>query len=105
MPRLGESPVREISTQAVLSLLQVIEQRTPESAYKSKLIVGQVLRFAIARGDAEIDVTVNLKGALKPRRVGHFGALTAPRDMRYDRCAHTFFSALCLAASLIFYLI
>ncbi|AMD92114.1 transposase [Desulfomicrobium orale DSM 12838] len=25
--------------------------------------------------------------------------------MRYDRCAHTFFSALCLAASLIFYLI
>ena len=24
--------------------------------------------------------------------------------MRYDRCAHTFFSAICLAASLIFYL-
>lgn len=81
LPRLGESPVREISTQAVLSLLQVIEQRTPESAYKSKLIVGQVLRFAIARGDAEIDVTVNLKGALKPRRVRYFGALTAPRDV------------------------
>ena len=30
---------RAISTQAVLSLLQTIEQRTPESAYKSKLIV------------------------------------------------------------------
>jgi hypothetical protein len=24
--------------------------------------------------------------------------------MRYDRCAHTFFSALCLAAIVIFYL-
>ena len=24
--------------------------------------------------------------------------------MRYDRCAHTFFSAICLAASVIFYL-
>ena len=24
--------------------------------------------------------------------------------MRYDRCAHTFFSAICLAAALIFYL-
>lgn len=24
--------------------------------------------------------------------------------MRYDRCAHTFFSAICLAASIIFYL-
>ena len=24
--------------------------------------------------------------------------------MRYDRCAHTFFSPLCLAASIIFYL-
>lgn len=81
LPRLGDCPVREISTQAVLSLLQAIEQRTPESAYKSKLIVGQVLRFAIARGDAEIDVTMNLKGALKPRRVRHFGALTAPKDV------------------------
>lgn len=43
--------------------------------------MGQVLRFAIARGDAEIDVTMNLKGALKPRRVRHFGALTATRDV------------------------
>jgi len=25
--------------------------------------------------------------------------------MRYDRCAHTFFSAICIAASVIFYLI
>lgn len=24
--------------------------------------------------------------------------------MRYDRCAHTFFSAICLAATVIFYL-
>ncbi len=24
--------------------------------------------------------------------------------MRYDRCAHTFFSAICLAVSIIFYL-
>jgi hypothetical protein len=24
--------------------------------------------------------------------------------MRYDRCAHTFFSAICIAATVIFYL-
>ena len=35
-----------------------------------------------------------------------FGRIRAWRRiaMRYDRCAHTFFSALCLAASVIFYL-
>ena len=81
LPQLAERPIREITTQEVLNLLLVVESRTPESAYKSKLIVGQVLRFAIARGNAEFDVTANLKGALKPRRVRHFGAITTPKEI------------------------
>ena len=81
LPKLGERPIREITTQEVLNLVLEVESRTPESAYKSKLIVGQVLRFAIARGDADFDVTVNLKGALKPRQKRHFAALTTPKDI------------------------
>lgn len=43
LPKIGERPIREITTQEVLNLLLDVERRTPESAYKSKLIVGQVL--------------------------------------------------------------
>ena len=81
LPKLGDRPIREITTQEVLSLISEIEARTPESAYKAKLVVGQVLRFAIARGDAEFDVTMNLRGAMKPRRKRHYAAVTAPKDV------------------------
>jgi len=81
LPKLGDRPIQEITTQEVLALISEIEARTPESAYKAKLVVGQVLRFAIARGDAEFDVTLNLRGAMKPRRKRHYAAVTAPKDV------------------------
>ena len=81
LPKLGERPIREITTQEILSILLNVESRTPETAYKSKIIVGQVFQFAIARGDADFDITLNLRKALKPRRKRHFAALTAPKDV------------------------
>ena len=81
LPKLGSRPISEITAQEVLGILMEIEARTPESAYKAKLVVGQVLRYAIARGDAEFDVTLNIKGALKPRQRRHYSALTAPKDV------------------------
>ena len=44
-----------------------------------------------------INSGISLRSCLAGSRIGRI-------TMRYDRCAHTFFSALCLAASLIFYL-
>jgi integrase len=82
LPKLGSRPISEITTKEVLGILTEIEERTPESAYKAKLVVGQVLRFAIARGDAEFDVTLNLRAVLKPRKRDHYAALTAPKDVR-----------------------
>ncbi|MDR1136940.1 MAG: tyrosine-type recombinase/integrase, partial [Synergistaceae bacterium] len=81
LPKLGSRPISEITSQEVLGILMEIEARTPESAYKAKLVVGQVLRYAIARGDAEFDVTLNIKCALKPRQRRHYSALTAPKDV------------------------
>ena len=60
LPKLGERPIKEITTQEILALISEIEARTPESAYKAKLVIGQVLRYAIARGDADFDVTLTL---------------------------------------------
>ena len=80
-PKLGERPIREITTLEILNLLLDVESRTPETAYKSKIIVGQIFQFAITRGDADFDITLNLRKALKPRQKRHFAALTAPKDV------------------------
>jgi integrase len=81
-PAIGERPVREITSREILALLQNIEQRTTIEARKTKQIIGQVLRFAIARGDLEYDMTFNLRGALKSNVVRHYSALTRPDDIK-----------------------
>jgi integrase len=81
LPRLAARPVREVTSQEVLKILLGVEYRAPESAYKSKLVVGQVLRYAIAKGEADFDVTTNLRGALKPRKHKHFASVTDPKDI------------------------
>jgi integrase len=80
-PKLADRPIKEITTQEVLNILLDVESRTAETAYKSKIIVGQVFQFPIARGDADFDITQNLRKALKPKQKRHFAALTVPRDV------------------------
>ena len=81
LPMLGKRPVREITTQELLNLLLDIEKEKPETAYQSKGIAGQILQFAVTRGDADFNIAYNLRNALKPRHKIHRAALTAPKDI------------------------
>jgi integrase len=58
-----------------------MEKTIPASAHKAKGIVGQVFQFAVARGDADFNIVLNLRRTLKPRRERHRSALTAPKDV------------------------
>jgi integrase len=80
-PMLGKRPIREITTQELLSLLLDIEKEKPETAYQSKGVAGQVFQFAVTRGDADFNIVYNLRNALKPRRKVHRPAITAPKDV------------------------
>jgi integrase len=81
LPTLGKRPIREITTQELLSLLLDIEKETPETAYHSKGVAGQIFQFAVMRGDAEFNIAYNLRGALKQKPPRHLAALTAPKDV------------------------
>jgi integrase len=80
-PRLGERPIREITTRELLDLVLDIEKDKPCTAQQAKGVAGQVFEFAVSRGDVDFNIALNLRGALKPWRVRHSAALTAPRDV------------------------
>jgi integrase len=81
-PYLGSKPIADITPIELLSTLRRIERRGAiETAHRAKQTAGQVIRFAIATGRAERDISADLKGALKNPVETHFPAITDPADV------------------------
>jgi integrase len=78
-PRLGSRPIAEITAPELLAVLRAIEARGKhETAHRTKQRVGQILRYAIATGRAERDVSADLRGALVPAVTKNHAAITDP---------------------------
>jgi integrase len=78
-PFIGSRPVVQLTAPEVLEVLRRLERRGKhETAHRTKQRVGQVLRYAIATGRAERDVTADLRGALTPIKVQNHAAITDP---------------------------
>lgn len=78
-PWIGERPTSDLSAPEFLSVARRIEGRgSIETAHRALQNCGQVLRYAVATGRAERDVTVDLRGALSPKNGTHFAAVTDP---------------------------
>jgi integrase len=79
-PYIGKSPVSTLKPRDVLVCVQHMEARgVNESAHRVKQIIGQVLRFAVATGLTERDVTADLKGALTVPVKGNYAAIIDPK--------------------------
>ena len=79
LPQIGNRPVSEITAPELLSVLRKIENRgTVDTAHRVKSCAGMVFKFAIATGRAERNPANDLSGALRPRTVQHFAAITDP---------------------------
>jgi integrase len=81
-PWIGGVSVTEITTPVVLGLLRRIEAKGyGEVAFRVKISISQVMRFAIAAGKAEIDPCPSLRGILAPRQQKHMAAITKPVEV------------------------
>jgi integrase len=79
-PRLGSRPIATVTAPEVLAVLQRIEVHGKhETAHRTKQRISQVMRYAIATGRAEHDVTADLRGALTRVKTEHFAALIEPQ--------------------------
>ncbi|WP_341326964.1 integrase arm-type DNA-binding domain-containing protein [Methylotuvimicrobium sp. KM2] len=82
IPWLGNRPVSALTAPEVLEVLRRIEKRGAlESAARTKQIIGQVLRYAIATGRSARDVAADLRGALKAPTRGSFAAIEDPKEL------------------------
>ncbi len=81
-PHLGQRRINEIKPAELLAALRKIEDRGAiETAHRVRVTAGLIWRFAVSVGLAERDITQDLKGALKPFRGTHFGAITDPGQL------------------------
>ncbi|MCC5853893.1 MAG: integrase arm-type DNA-binding domain-containing protein [Alkalimonas sp.] len=81
-PYIGRKPIAELTPLDLLNALRRIERRGAiETAHRAKQTAGQVIRYAIATGRAERDISADLKGALKNPVSKHFPAITDPAEV------------------------
>jgi integrase len=79
-PHIGTRPIGEVTAPELLHVLRRIEARgTLETAKRTRAVCGRVLRYAIATGRADRDVSADLKGALSPVVPKSHAALTDPK--------------------------
>jgi integrase len=77
-PLIGKQPIADIKAPVMLDVLRQIEKRgAVDMAKRQGQVCGQIFRYAIACGKAEIDPVPSLRGALKPIAKGHHAAITA----------------------------
>ncbi len=81
-PYVGRSPIADIRAPNILPLLRRVESTGRyETARRVKTVIGEVMRFAVASGLAEVDPTLSLRGALVAGTKGHFAAVTEPERL------------------------
>ena len=80
-PSLGRRPISNITAQELLLVLKKIESRSVDMAHRAKQTAGLVLRYAIASGRTESDVSQDLLGALRLKSTTHLAAITNPSEV------------------------
>jgi integrase len=72
-PALGTCPIAEIKAPEVLAVIRRIELRgAVDTAHRALGSISQVFRYGVACGKCESDPSRYLRGALPPKRPGHF---------------------------------
>lgn len=81
-PHIGGEATATLTPAKILAVLRRIEAKgTVETAHRVRVLIGQVMRYAIATGRADRDVTADLRGAIPPAAVKHHAAVTEPDEL------------------------
>lgn len=80
-PHLGGRPIAQLDAADILACLRKVEDRGARHiARRGRQVCSQIFRYAVITRRAERNPAVDLQGALKPLKRGHFAAL-GPDDL------------------------
>lgn len=78
---IGKKPINRITPVDILNICKIYERQGKlETAKKVKVKCGQVLRYGVATGRCERDVTQDLRAAITTPTVEHMAAITEPKE-------------------------
>ena len=78
-PWLGDKAISDLTPIELLTTLRRVEERGAlESAHRILGNCGQILRYAVATGRTDRDITSDLRGALPAVKTKHLSAITDP---------------------------
>lgn len=81
-PKIGDMPVDKITAPDVLAILRDIEaDGYIDLTHDVKQLIGMIMRYGVATGQADRDVTADLRGAIKPISRAHRATLTRAEDV------------------------
>ena len=82
LPWLGKRPLGAIEPPELLRSLRRVENRgAVETAHRIQQIASRIFRYGVATGRCSRDPTLDLKGALPPKRSEHFPTITNPKKI------------------------
>jgi len=82
LPWLGKRPLGAIEPPELLRSLRRVENRgAVETAHRIQQIASRIFRYGVATGRCSRDPTLDLKGALPPKRSEHFPTITDPKKI------------------------
>jgi integrase len=78
-PHFAARRIGDIQPIELLAAVRQVEERGAlDVAHRVLTTAGQVWRYAVATGRAKLDISTDIKGALKPHHGKHFAAITDP---------------------------
>lgn len=82
-PAIGSFPASELTPRMILeSVFRPMENRgVGEMTHRTKSILSRIFRYGVSCSYIERDITVDLKGALKPIKKQHHAAITEPEKV------------------------
>ena len=82
-PWIGSRPLKDLTAPEVLSVCRrIVDRGALETAARTKQFIGQAIRYGVATGRAERDVTQDLKGALPSPVKTHYHAIVDAKDLK-----------------------
>lgn len=81
-PFIGNKPIRDIAAPELLATIQRIESRgAVETARRDLQKCGQIFAYAVATGRAQMNIALNLRGAIAPPKKRHFASIHEPAEI------------------------